>query len=62
MSNTSYSASYDCSKTTTKAEATICNHPKLSALDDLMEVAYRQFLTHQTFLYTQKNNSQVIMG
>ena len=61
MSNTSYSASYDCSKTKTKAEVTICNHPKLSALDDLMEVTYRQFLTHQTFLYIQKDNSQVIM-
>ena len=39
-SSVAYSASFDCSKASTKTENMICNHPELSVLDELMANAW----------------------
>ncbi len=41
LGTSSYAASFDCGKASTPTEHTICDHPELSALDDLMGRAYR---------------------
>jgi uncharacterized protein len=39
-----HAASFDCNKATTETEIAICGDPQLSALDELMGVAYKQAL------------------
>ena len=44
--NLTHGASFDCSKATTETEITICNDPELSALDDMMEIIWINYLVN----------------
>jgi hypothetical protein len=44
--NLTHAASFDCSKATTETERAICNDPELSALDDMMEIIWINYLVN----------------
>ena len=42
--STTVAASFDCNKATTETEIAICSYPELSALDDMMEIIWINYL------------------